>query len=661
MTKCRLIGKIFGIALVLVISVGMFGGLSSTVVGGADQTVAPGDLTYSPPRQLARSSDGVFHCVYSRSDVSYSQIYYSYSTDGGESWTEEPITAGPYRYGNPSIAIDSNDNIHVVWDVCQGTPGSAAETCAIQYRVKTTVWQPIQDVINNQSCPSIAIDSNNVVHLVVGGYWGGAYSAHYVRYMKRTYLGWGVPEIVSSSGWANYPALAIDEIGNIHVVYIYSPRYGAHYGLRYRVRNPYVWGSEEIIQSDDLDWSPGSIALDSGGNVYVVYYLGWYSASTGATPGPIKMSKRTSTGWQPAKDVYPTDGYPQLNPTIAIDSDDYLHVVWQGKHSGSPNQYQIRYRRYTTVWSTIQNLTSASVDQESPKLVWAWWPIVDGIRTNRLEQGYAFIWNDASDIKFCTSFHIGDTVKVDTSGSTLNMHQDSPTCDIIRVVPDGWTLEIINGPQYDILGHDWWEVRESQYENEPLVEGWVEEDYLKEVSPATLIPDSTPEYFNSASAQVEAAIARAESKEGSLDWANLCLRFVEKAFGVENIGWGCPQEGIPNCPMGGVEKLANEGKFYSCEVSYNPPRGSLIFFSGQGSDPEEGINYTKCGHIGIYLGSGEVIHAYGKVKIQNLTGSQGIEEETFIDSYIGWAYPPRRMVKQLCCNRYRHGRGLLHH
>jgi hypothetical protein len=127
---------------------------------------------------------------------------------------------------------------------------------------------------------------------------------------------------------------------------------------------------------------------------------------------------------------------------------------------------------------------------------------------------------------------IGDTVKViDRGESGLNIHGDSPTGDVISVVPDGWTFEIIGGPQYDILGHDWWEVRDSQYENEPLVEGWVEEDYLKEVSSGTLIPDSAPEYFNSASTQVEAAIAWAENQEWNPSWSGLCLRFVSQAYG----------------------------------------------------------------------------------------------------------------------------------
>jgi len=113
----------------------------------------------------------------------------------------------------------------------------------------------------------------------------------------------------------------------------------------------------------------------------------------------------------------------------------------------------------------------------------------------------------------------------------------------------------------------------------------------------------------------------------------LCLALVQGAFRVQkDIGWGCPAPDYNgNCPKGGVETLTKQGKFYSSDNCYNPPRGALIFFSCT-------RDYTDYGHIGIYLGNGKVVHAYGKtVKIKKLPE---IEQLRYIDSYIGWAYPP---------------------
>jgi parallel beta-helix repeat protein len=403
MKNGKLIGRIFAIALVLALIGSMLGGLVSTVVGGAGQIIAPGDLSYNSARKLARTSDGLLHCVYSRSDGQYSQIYHSYSSDGGITWTEEQITTGSHNHFDPSIAIGSNDHIYVAWYYCGS--GTWGNTCTTQYREKTTAWQPIENVITGyHRFPSIAVDNNDNIHLIVGGANPGGYNCDHAQYLKRTSSGWSSPEEVSSTCWAGSPpAIAVDQNGNVHVVYSHAPQYGPHYGLRYRERTASGWQSEEVIQTDDQDWSSASIALDSNGDVYVVYYLGWCSASTGVTPGPIKLSKRTSSGWQPAEDICLASEYPQINPTIAIDSNNYLHVVWQGKHSGSPDYYQIRYRKYTTGWSPIQNLTSASVNQTNPNLIWAWWPSVNNLKTNTPKNGYAFVWNDGSDIKMYTS------------------------------------------------------------------------------------------------------------------------------------------------------------------------------------------------------------------------------------------------------------------
>lgn len=238
-------------------------------------------------------------------------------------------------------------------------------------------------------------------------------------------------------------------------------------------------------------------------------------------------------------------------------------------------------------------------------------------------------------------FDIGDTVKVTNTGdSGLRIHKDSPTGETIIVAPDGWALGIIGGPLNNVEGYNWWEIREESYEAHP-VEGWVAEDFIREISPKDLVPDSAPDYFISAQDRVEQVIEWATALDRtSENWRNLCLRFIANAFGQENAGYNHPNE------------LKNElgDEFYSPFNGWNPPRGALIFFSGQGS--EAGVDYAECGHIGIYLGNGEVVHAYGEVKTQELAGSPGIEREKYIDFYMGWAYPPEEWISALGCQHY---------
>ena len=154
----------------------------TTEWASSDPLIAEGTLGGSyGARKLARASDGVLHCVYSRSDGSYYQIYHSCSSDGGQTWTEEQVSAGSNNHREPSIAVDSNDHIHVAWRHCQ-EPSTWGKTCTVQYRAKTTAWQPIEDVITGYGgWQSIAVDSQNNVHLVIGGYWGGAYNCDYLK------------------------------------------------------------------------------------------------------------------------------------------------------------------------------------------------------------------------------------------------------------------------------------------------------------------------------------------------------------------------------------------------------------------------------------------------------------------------------------------------
>ena len=94
-----------------------------------------------------------------------------------------------------------------------------------------------------------------------------------------------------------------------------------------------------------------------------------------------------------------------------------------------------------------------------------------------------------------TLFEAGALVKVTNTGdSGLRIHKDDPTGESIKVVPDGWTFRIIGGPQHNVQGHNWWEISEENYESSP-VEGWVAEDFLREISFGDVAPSSPPEYF----------------------------------------------------------------------------------------------------------------------------------------------------------------------
>ncbi|MCK4347280.1 MAG: hypothetical protein KAW47_01570, partial [Thermoplasmatales archaeon] len=149
------------------------------------------------------------------------------------------------------------------------------------------------------------------------------------------------------------------------------------------------------------------------------------------------------------------------------------------------------------------------------------------------------------------------------------------------------------------------------------------------------LPPTTPDYFSGD--WIEKVISWASEQEGKDYWKEYCMAFVSDAFKV------C--ENRPASPNELRNNLENAGKFYSKENDWDPPRGSLVFFSATGE-------YAPHGHIGISLGDRKVIHSYQTVKEETIAD---IESLSYIDSYLGWAYPPEEWFSPKFSNIFKKG------
>jgi len=363
--------------------------------------VGLGSTALSSQRKLVATSDGHLHVVYHREDGNgILQIYHAESSDGGATWTEEQVTFAARDQNFPALAVDSTDNLHLVWeDGRAGQPGIVPNT---YYQKKTTSWQPAELVASYATVPSIAIDGNDNVHVVYGtyvytpGYYGGGDG---IRWRMRTSTGWQSEERLSSEQWwVRTPAIAIDTDNNVHVVWDHCPRY-KYYDIHYRVRTSTGWGSEVEVNAEtdnELGGYP-SITIDSNNHAHIV----WQHES--GSDYTIKYREYT-TSLQPTVDLEGPTTYIQYSPVIALDRKDHIHVVWSGQHSGSPTDYQLRYREYTTSWQPIENVTSSASDnQTNPNSMWANYPAIDGVKSNIPEDGYSFVWMDGTTIKYCST------------------------------------------------------------------------------------------------------------------------------------------------------------------------------------------------------------------------------------------------------------------
>lgn len=419
MRKNKLIGRISWVALVSVMVVSMLplgafdtqskveASAASICVGNAVKTGAePDSSRLCSQRKLAVTSDGNLHVVYHHKDgTGILQIYHAESSDGGATWTEEQLTFASRDQNFPALAVDSMDNLHLVWeDGREGQPGIVPKT---YYQKKTTTWQPAELVASYATVPSIAIDGNDNVHVVYGvyvygaGYYGGGNG---IRWRMRTPAGWQSEESISENKyWVRSATVAIDGDNNVHVAWSHDPRY-RYYDMHYRKRTASGWEPEvEIARDSDSRSIYASVVIDSNNYVHVVWQYAEGCSSPYSHDGYFSIRYRKYTdSWQPVEILEGPTAFPQNNPVIAIDSNSHIHVVWSGQHAGSPACHQIRYREYTTAWQPIQNLTSSnSANQTNPNSMWAFYPMVRGIKTNQLENGYSFVWMDGTTIRYC--------------------------------------------------------------------------------------------------------------------------------------------------------------------------------------------------------------------------------------------------------------------
>ncbi|MFZ3169195.1 MAG: hypothetical protein WA130_16400 [Candidatus Methanoperedens sp.] len=124
---------------------------------------------------------------------------------------------------------------------------------------------------------------------------------------------------------------------------------------------------------------------------------------------------------------------------------------------------------------------------------------------------------------------------------------------------------------------------------------------------------------SSEDSRIEQSITWAESMIGSTKYPILCLAFVEDAY----------KFGAKSNPtrLWGNAKKAAVGLNAKNNIGL-PPRGSFVFFEWTSND------CLDCGHVGLSLGDGNIIHAFGRSPVKKSEYSKiGL-------TYIGWAYPP---------------------
>jgi hypothetical protein len=266
---------------------------------------------------IAVASSGDLHVVWDDDTTGISEIYYSRFTGGSWSPTPENISNNPGVSWYPSIAADSLDNLHVVWQ--DDTTGNTE----IYYcRFTGGSWSPTPENISNTSGdsqePSIAVESPTKLHVVWYDDTSGIIEIYYSGFTGGSWS--PTPENISNTpGNSYYPSIAVDSSGDLHVVWADDIM-----GIFEIYYSGFIGGSWSPT-TENISNTPGnslfsSIGVDSSDNLHVVWMDGitddiYYKIGKGMCwwPSPINVSN--------------TSRWAEF-PFIAVDSNDKLHLVY---------------------------------------------------------------------------------------------------------------------------------------------------------------------------------------------------------------------------------------------------------------------------------------------------------------------------------------------
>ena len=251
------------------------------------------------------------HISYYSSD----NVKYAYS-DGGP-WSIEIVDPG----AGPSLALDSNNHLHLCYTGPLNQESKYAYSDGGPWHkeaIESGTWGILV------SCFSIDLDSMVNPHVCYVSY--NAASSYRLRYTYKEGATWIQPVIVDAPVFQGV-SLALDSSDHPHIIYF---DFDGNLKYAYGVGSPPIWTYTTVDDSGDMT-SVASLALDSFDNPHIAYVNTdtldlKYAHPTGSPPTPTWQIETVGLG------VY---------PSLALDSTDHPHISYTDSPV-MPNQ-KIKY------------------------------------------------------------------------------------------------------------------------------------------------------------------------------------------------------------------------------------------------------------------------------------------------------------------------------
>lgn len=316
----------------------------------------------SGQRKIARMSNGKLYVIYHTKTVHNYIISVIESTDDGATWTNETQvgtgwTDASHTSGLPCLVVDSDDNLYATWIAVVG-----AYKQLLYSKFNGSTWSAEGLAMTgvagmtsgHQDGGALILDGSDDLHAVARCRTTAHPTYQQIYYSKYT-GSWNTPVRISTvSGMENdyqmQATIAVGADGKVHVLWCGEADgfttnkqlwYAFYDGSWNAPVRPYAHGTSRTQSSP-------CIAIDSNGDLHVV----WTGQTASYTNFQIYHIKYDGSWGTPTRlSTYAGQEAHQWNPSIGIDADDNLYVVWDGTATG----YSV-----STIWYVFWNGSSWS-------------------------------------------------------------------------------------------------------------------------------------------------------------------------------------------------------------------------------------------------------------------------------------------------------------
>ena len=305
--------------------------------------------SYSP--DIATDSAGNINVVWQDYTLGNSDIFFSRSTDDGISWSQTVnISNTSGSSFCPVISVDKSEDINVVWYDTSGN----MEIYFSRSTDDGISWSKAVNISNNSGCsvsPAIAVDNAGNINVV----WQDSISGNWDIYFSRSTddgVTWSqVVKISNKTGNSYSPAIAVDSAGNINVVWQNCTPGNYKIYFSRSTDDGVTWSQTVNISNNSAFSYDPAIAVDSEGSINVVW--------NGSISYDVYFSRSTDDGatWSQVVNISNNSTFSTFH-AIAIDRAGNINVVWSDNISGN---YEIYFSRSTddgVTWSQTVNISN---------------------------------------------------------------------------------------------------------------------------------------------------------------------------------------------------------------------------------------------------------------------------------------------------------------